>query len=59
MFPAIDLQRVDIGIAMCHFELSARELQLSGHWQAVDPGIAHPEGTEYILSWVIRHICTR
>ena len=52
MFPAIDLQRVDIGIAMCHFELSARELQLNGKWQAADPGIAQTEGTEYILSWV-------
>ncbi|MCK4641377.1 MAG: nitroreductase [Candidatus Marinimicrobia bacterium] len=52
MFPAIDLQQVDIGIAMGHFELSARELQLSGHWQIADPGIVHPEGTEYILSWV-------
>jgi len=31
MFPAIDLQRVDIGIAMCHFELSARELHFNGH----------------------------
>ncbi len=52
MFPAIDLQRVDIGIAMCHFELSARELQLSGYWQIADPGLALPQGTEYILSWI-------
>jgi len=52
MFPAIDLQRVDMGIALGHFELSVRELQLSGHFQAADPGIAHPEGTEYTLSWV-------
>jgi len=52
MFPAIDLQRVDIGIAMCHFELSARELQLNGKWQSFDPRLILPEGTEYILSWV-------
>jgi len=52
MFPAIDLQRVDIGIAMCHFELSARELQLNGKWRSFDPRLILPESTEYILSWV-------
>ena len=25
-----DMQRIDMGIAMCHFELTARELGLSG-----------------------------
>ncbi|MBL7067146.1 MAG: nitroreductase family protein [Candidatus Marinimicrobia bacterium] len=52
MFPAIDLQLVDIGIAMCHFELSARELQLNGKWRSFVPGLILPESTEYILSWV-------
>lgn len=51
MLPAIDLQRMDMGIALCHFELSARELQLNGRWQAADPRINQPD-TEYILSWV-------
>ena len=27
-----DLQRMDMGIAMCHFELAARELGLPGEW---------------------------
>lgn len=52
MFPAIDLQRVDVGIAMCHFELSAHELQLNGKWRSFDPRLILPESTEYILSWV-------
>jgi hypothetical protein len=30
-----DLQRVDMGIAMCHFELTARELGLEGRWSTV------------------------
>jgi hypothetical protein len=34
-----DLQRVDIGIAMCHFDLAAREEGLQGKWQVADPGI--------------------
>jgi nitroreductase len=47
-----DLQRVDMGIAMCHFELTARELGLAGRWVVQDPNIAKPDDrTEYIVSW--------
>ena len=35
-----DLQRVDLGIAMSHFELVAREQGLDGEWVVRDPG--HP-----------------
>jgi hypothetical protein len=49
-----DLQRVDIGIAMCHFELTASELGLQGHWAVAEPGIARPDpATEYVVSWMI------
>jgi nitroreductase len=48
-----DLQRVDMGIAMCHFELTARELGLAGRWVVQDPNIAKPDDrTEYIVSWI-------
>ncbi len=47
-----DMQRVDIGIAMCHFELAALELGLAGKWQVADPTLAVPdELTEYVVSW--------
>lgn len=47
-----DLQRVDMGIAMCHFELSARELGLAGGWRYDDPGIADSDmGLEYVATW--------
>ncbi len=47
-----DLPRVDMGIAMCHFELTARELGLPGRWVIDDPRIAKPdETTEYTASW--------
>lgn len=47
-----DLQRVDLGIAMCHFEQTARELGLAGKWQVADPGLPIPaETTEYVVSW--------
>ncbi len=47
-----DLQRVDLGIAMCHFELTANELGLKGRWKVTDPGLAVPDAaTEYIVTW--------
>ncbi|OGO08564.1 MAG: hypothetical protein A3K46_02680 [Chloroflexi bacterium RBG_13_60_9] len=47
-----DLQRVDMGIAMCHFELAARELGLRGEWIDREPAVEKPDGlTEYIVSW--------
>jgi hypothetical protein len=47
-----DLQRMDMGIAMCHFELTARELGLEGEWVIDDPGIQRQdELTEYLVSW--------
>ena len=47
-----DLQRVDVGIAMCHFELTAAELGLAGQWQICDPGLEMPDDlTEYTASW--------
>ena len=35
-----DLQRVDLGIARCHFELVARELGLAGTWVFDEPPAA-------------------
>ena len=50
---AYDLQRVDMGIAMCHFELTAKELGIEGKWQVSDPGnISTPQDTEYVVTWV-------
>jgi len=48
-----DLQRVDMGIAMCHFELAAREAGLAGHWVIEQPAPgAAAAGWEYTASWV-------
>ncbi len=47
-----DMQRLDMGIAMCHFELTARELGLSGQWGSVDHGVVLPDDQiEYVTSW--------
>ena len=48
-----DMQRIDIGIAMCHFELTSKELGLNGKWMKTKPSIkAQEENIEYIISWV-------
>ncbi len=47
-----DLQRVDIGIALCHFDLGAREVNLAGRFEVRDPGLKLPLGTSYSCTWV-------
>ena len=46
------LQRVDMGIAMCHFELTAHELGLQGSWIVDEPKLMKPEGAEYTVTWM-------
>ncbi len=49
-----DMQRLDMGIAMCHFELTARELGLPGQWGSVDHGLVlSDDQIEYVTSWVL------
>lgn len=46
----VRLQEVDMGIALCHFELSAGELGIAGGWKAEKPSVG--AGTwEYVVSW--------
>lgn len=48
-----DLQRIDMGIAMSHFELTANEMGLDGYWEICNPDIDTPdEFTEYSVSWM-------
>lgn len=45
-----DIQRLDMGIAMCHFELAARAAGLEGGWSAEPPaGFA---GLEHAANWL-------
>ena len=51
MLGEVKLQDVDMGIALCHFELAAREIGLPGNWTGARP--AFDAGTwEYALSWM-------
>lgn len=47
----VDLQVVDLGIAMCHFELSAHEAGFSGAWLRRPPRVP-ADNIEYLASWV-------
>jgi hypothetical protein len=55
-----DLQRIDMGIAMAHFDLASAASDLEGGWRTLDPPFAgatplqRPEAwqkAEYLVSW--------
>lgn len=49
----VDLQRVDMGIATCHFHMAVLEKELPGKFQKLaKPGIQSPEQMQYIYSWI-------
>ena len=46
----IDMQKIDMGIALCHFDLAAKEAGLEPRFVQSDPGLA-AEGLEYIATY--------
>ncbi len=43
---------IDIGIAMCHFELTTKENQLPGKWSIENPQlVTQPKNCKYIATW--------
>lgn len=52
-YEARKLHNIDMGIAMCHFELVSRKNGLRGRWEKVNPLIYPvPRKVEYIISWI-------
>ncbi len=49
---AVDLQLLDIGIALYHFAGTCQERNLAGQWQKLSPQIPVPTNWQYIISWV-------
>lgn len=49
-----DFPRMDLGIAICHFNLAAQELELSGDWQTINLDFPLPSHLEYFISWIER-----
>lgn len=51
----IDIQRVDMGIAACHFHLAALEKGLPGKFEKLaTPEVQGPEPLQYVFSWIVR-----
>lgn len=48
-----DLQKIDLGIALCHFALAAKENAINICFNMNDPGIATEAGMEYIASYLL------
>ena len=48
-----DMQKIDIGIALCHFALAAEESGLPVRFTLSDPGITTDAGVEYIASYQV------
>ena len=49
--PLGDIQKVDIGIALSHFDLTEKENGHSGHFAELEPQLDLPENTHYIISY--------
>lgn len=43
--------RIDLGIAVCHFDLTIQEFGIKGDWIFEDPSIKSPKDLKYIISW--------
>lgn len=49
-----DIQKIDMGIALCHFELIARERGLVLAFEISEPDLHPGEGMHYIASYVLK-----
>ncbi len=48
---SIDMQRIDMGIGICHFHLAMQEKGTPGQFEAQTPEFDVPASLEYIISW--------
>lgn len=48
----VDMHRIDMGIAICHFHLAAIEMNLLGEFVKQSPAFEIPVGYTYITSWI-------
>lgn len=51
-----DMQRIDIGIGMCHLELTLKEAGIEGTWEKLNPNIkVNDNSLEYVISWASKN----
>lgn len=53
--PLGDIQKVDVGIALAHFDLTLKESGISGSFIVNDPGFAADDSIEYIVTYEVMH----
>lgn len=53
--PLGDIQKVDVGIALAHFDLVLKETGTDGRFMAEDPGFKIDDGMEYIITYEVKH----
>lgn len=49
--PLGDIQKVDVGIALAHFDLTLQEEGHNGRFVEADPGLAVPENVHYVITY--------
>ncbi len=50
-YEKFDIQRIDMGIALCHFDFAAKEIGLNPVFTQEDPCLPQDENAEYIASY--------
>lgn len=50
--PSMGFDSLDLGIALCHFEQTCRELNIPGHYEILDSAPAGAKAA-YVISWMI------
>ena len=54
LIPSVDLQKIDLGIAMLHLSLAAREASLEGEWRSLSSGLpAIAADFEYLATYCL------
>ena len=53
--PLGDIQKVDVGIALAHFDLTLKETGIDGCFVTKKPGIKIDETMEYIVTYEVKH----
>lgn len=48
-----NIQKIDMGIAMCHFEMTLAEAGIRGHWVWEPKEQSAADSMEYIISWLM------
>lgn len=53
--PLGDIQKVDVGIALAHFDLTLKENGINGYFAVKNPGFETEDSTEYIVTYEVKH----